>query len=437
MARIRNDSGREDPLHQNGRDVNIPSVIDDRDSPIREHVVPILDDLNPGIVRPHIQAQHFELKPLMFQMLQTERQFGGLPTEDSRASLNTLPSGMVASWSKGFVTIQSSKHECQIEERKCPMHGFQHWTQMEMFYNGLNAHTRMAVGASINGTLLDKWYNEAYKILESIANNDYQYPTIRVGTGRRVAGVVELDAITSLTAQRPILVQEMKVAKLTSVYCEEDHVFDECPSNLASNGNNILISVGVIKEWDIPEVLFNRMSQEYMAKINVVIQSQAATLRALENQVVQIANALSSRQQGTLPSNTENSRSQGKEYCKAITLRSGTQLSGVIDDADIEEDNLNFTHMVNSEPIMEQSTIKKSKQKNVQAEPARVSNKNVTTKQPQQVKGRPLPSFPQRFKRSKQYFQFKKILGCPKVTSYQHTNGGSIGANVQLHKFHE
>ena len=44
---------------------------------------------------------------------------------------------------------------------------------MEMFYNGLNANIRMVVDASTNGILLDKSYNEAYEILEKIANNDY------------------------------------------------------------------------------------------------------------------------------------------------------------------------------------------------------------------------------------------------------------------------
>ncbi|KAA3477789.1 Integrase-like protein [Gossypium australe] len=58
-----------------------------------------------------------------------------------------------------------------------------------------------------------------------------------------------------------------------------------------------------------------------MAKNDVVIQSQ--------NQVGQIASALNSRTQGNLPSDTENVRPHGKEHCKAITLRSGTQLDRV------------------------------------------------------------------------------------------------------------
>ena len=41
----------------------------------------------------------------------------------------------------------------------------------------------------------------------------------------------------------------------------------------------------------------------------------------------QMANLLTERQQGSLPSNSEvNPRGEGKGYCKAITLRSGKEL---------------------------------------------------------------------------------------------------------------
>ena len=41
----------------------------------------------------------------------------------------------------------------------------------------------------------------------------------------------------------------------------------------------------------------------------------------------QMASLLTERQQGLLPSNSEvNPRGEGKEYCKAITLRSGKEL---------------------------------------------------------------------------------------------------------------
>ena len=57
------------------------------------------------------------------------------------------------------------------------------------------------------------------------------------------------------------------------------------------------------------------------------LNNQAAQLRNFEVQMGQMASLLTERQQGSLPSNSEvNPRGEGKEYCKAITLRSGKEL---------------------------------------------------------------------------------------------------------------
>ncbi|KAA3466845.1 RNA-directed DNA polymerase-like protein [Gossypium australe] len=182
------------------------------------------------------------------------------------------------------------------------MHGFQQWAEMGMFYNGLNTHTRMVVDAYANGTLLDKSYNEAHEFMERITNNDYQYPIIRVGTGRRAAEAIELDAITSLIAQVSSLANMIKTLKRAAAVVEQHPNFS----------------------W---------------------------SNQGLEN----------SR---ALPSDVENSRSQGNEHCKAIKLRSGTQLPGVVNDTTVEEDISDFTYGTDSEPFVEQSTTEKIKQKN-------------------------------------------------------------------------
>ncbi|KAA3455791.1 protein FAR1-RELATED SEQUENCE 5-like [Gossypium australe] len=96
-------------LNPGALNVNPPDaqMFDDWDRPIREHVVPILDNLKPGIGRPKIQALHFELKPVMFQMLQSIGQFGDALKlklfpyslrDHARTWLNALPSGTVESW---------------------------------------------------------------------------------------------------------------------------------------------------------------------------------------------------------------------------------------------------------------------------------------------------------------------------------------------------
>ena len=52
------------------------------------------------------------------------------------------------------------------------------------------------------------------------------------------------------------------------------------------------------------------------------MQSQIVSLRNLENQIGQLATTISNRSQGSLSSNTEDPRKEGKEHCKVIDLKS-------------------------------------------------------------------------------------------------------------------
>ena len=58
------------------------------------------------------------------------------------------------------------------------------------------------------------------------------------------------------------------------------------------------------------------------------LQNQGAQLKNLEVQMGSMATMLSERPQGSLPSTSEvNTRREGKEHCKAITLRSGREVA--------------------------------------------------------------------------------------------------------------
>lgn len=52
-----------------------------------------------------------------------------------------------------------------------------------------------------NGAVLSKSFNEAYEIIEKIASNSYQREPNQAAIGCKVAGVHEVDALTSLAAQ--------------------------------------------------------------------------------------------------------------------------------------------------------------------------------------------------------------------------------------------
>ncbi|KAL4336100.1 hypothetical protein GQ457_07G005500 [Hibiscus cannabinus] len=57
---------------------------------VRDYLVEDLEGLNPAVTMPEIEAEHFELKPVMFNMLNTLGQFGGSPTENARQHLQSF-----------------------------------------------------------------------------------------------------------------------------------------------------------------------------------------------------------------------------------------------------------------------------------------------------------------------------------------------------------
>ena len=75
---------------------------------------------------------------------------------------------------------------------------------METFYNGLLLPTRLMHDASAGGALLNKFYAKAYELIESIATNIYQWPTARLNSAKKVAGVHELSEVSALSAQMPL-----------------------------------------------------------------------------------------------------------------------------------------------------------------------------------------------------------------------------------------
>ncbi|KAH9781044.1 hypothetical protein KPL71_008308 [Citrus sinensis] len=229
--------------HANGRQPgnnNISYMADDRDMAIRDYDVLTPQVVHLGIIRPEVDAVNFELKPMMFQMLQTvdywsntsalrPRLFPYSLRDRARAWLNSLPSDSITTWNeladkflmKYFPPTKNAKlrneimsfHQLEDESlyeawerfkellRRCPHHGIPCCIQLETFYNGLNPSTRLMVDASANGALLSKFYTKAYEILERIANNNYQWPSARQPASRGSAGVHNIDAITALSAQ--------------------------------------------------------------------------------------------------------------------------------------------------------------------------------------------------------------------------------------------
>ncbi|KAL4304197.1 hypothetical protein GQ457_10G010420 [Hibiscus cannabinus] len=533
-----------------------------RNAANNNHLLPDLGNLNPGIVTPEIQAAQFELKPVMFNMLNSIGQFGGLPHEDARQHLrsfievcdsfrqqgvhedvlrlklfpyslrdrarlwfNSIPSGSVESWDdlcRNFIiryssTVMTDKLRNDITSfrqtydesmyeawdrykelfRKCPMHRFNEWKKVIMFYNGVNAPTRMMLDASANGTLLDKSAEEAIEILDRLANNDYQFRSTRRGMARRNGTTYELEPTDSVSAQlaaltnmvknlqRPSSSQEVKVIASYCDLCNANHDSFECPQNPESsfyvgnfNRNNNPYSNTYNPGWkqhpnfswsnqrnpsntirqnaeasgfqqnmprqqnQLPQQqppstsslenslnAFMNGTKSYMTETSefmgrtdsfinraeIRMQSQETTLKSLETQVGQFAQMLSARQQGNLPSNTEVARGMGHEQCKMVTTRSKTKASN---DAIQVEENEQLSNEENKSPEIATTIPHATATKGTLPEDAAASShvaasSSHNAKSDEVSKGKEIhlpPPFPQRLRKQKYEYQFKKFL---------------------------
>ena len=125
------------------------------------------------------------------------------------------------------------------------------------------------------------------------------------------------------------------------------------------------------------------------------LNNQAAQLRSLEAQLGQMANLLTERQPGSLPSNSEvNPRRDGNEHVKAVTLRSGKDLETKKNPSVIEE--------VEAEKVIQPS---QSDDTNKEQFKEKQSEENTT----EAKASTPVP-YPQRLKKHKLDKQFTKFM---------------------------
>ncbi|XP_022158836.1 uncharacterized protein LOC111025302 [Momordica charantia] len=87
---VNGDMAGEEAANRVGEIPNLILLADNRDVAMRNYVTHAFHNLNSGINNPLPQAAQFELKPVMFQILQTMGQFGGLTNEDPYSHLKSF-----------------------------------------------------------------------------------------------------------------------------------------------------------------------------------------------------------------------------------------------------------------------------------------------------------------------------------------------------------
>ncbi|XP_073049675.1 uncharacterized protein [Primulina eburnea] len=226
--------------------------------PIRDHFRPVINAHYSGIARGTINANNFELKPALINMVQ-QNQFAGTATSDPHVHLRTFleitDTELATKFlSKYFPPAKSAQLKIEISTfrqtdfeqlyeawerykellRRCPNHGFEDWVQIELFYNGLNGQTRTTVDAAAGGTIFAKSPAQAYDLLEQMTINSYQWPSERSGV-QRTTGIYAVDPITSLIAQVSALTTQIATMNKVStsnfegpsVVIEESPILEE------------------------------------------------------------------------------------------------------------------------------------------------------------------------------------------------------------------
>ncbi|KAL0361203.1 UNVERIFIED_CONTAM: hypothetical protein Sradi_3804800 [Sesamum radiatum] len=182
--------------------------------PMMEYSFPTAYGTISSIALRTVQANNFEFKPSIIQIIWSSVQFSSLPEEDSNKHLSNFleicdtfkfngvsddavrlrifPFSLLDTakdWLQSLPADRESLYDAwerfKAMLRRCPHHELLLWRQVQTFYNGITLANRATIDAAAGGTIMKKLPSEAFNIIDEIATNLYSYGLDR--TDKRVA----------------------------------------------------------------------------------------------------------------------------------------------------------------------------------------------------------------------------------------------------------
>ena len=91
--------------------------------------------------------------------------------------------------------------------KRCPMHGIDQITQMEIFYHVMNYSLKGIIDAACYVAFKRKSAEEANKLIEDLAKNNYRAPVETSGSSNRLngGGMLELNKMTAIEAKLDVM----------------------------------------------------------------------------------------------------------------------------------------------------------------------------------------------------------------------------------------
>nr|GEZ39809.1 reverse transcriptase domain-containing protein [Tanacetum cinerariifolium] len=267
-----------------------------------------------AIVIPEINADHFEIKTNLQQMVQANL-YHGFERENPHTHINN------------FKRITSSLKFRDVPNdemlRACPHHGFTELAQIDNFYNGLNDNDQDSLNAAAGGNLLSKTTREALQIIENKSKVRYLRNKLNVSrmnttsrenvskTDDRIDKLVDqISTLIDIFAKKVVTPAPVKAVEESCVTCGGAHAYYNCP-NIDSNQPSVCVAMGTYNQ-----VALQNRARNYIAPPGFAPVQNGQNSEFFRNQ----SSTLS-----TLPSNTI---PNPKGEMKAITTRSGVAYEG-------------------------------------------------------------------------------------------------------------
>ncbi|XP_058725740.1 uncharacterized protein LOC131597035 [Vicia villosa] len=249
--------------------------------PLKSYAIPSQAEPHNSIAAPAIEANNFELKPSLLSAVQQNQISGnttedpnlhllvflqyadtikanGVSSEAirlrlfpfslrdrARAWLQSLSANSITTWNelkkvflaRYFPPSKTAMLRAQINGfrqrdneslfeawvrykdmvRLCPHHGLEQWLIIHTFYNGLLYNTRLTIDAAAGGALMDKEYADAYALIESMAQNHYQWGSERAQSEKTFgkkslakSGMYEISSLDRVNAKVDALTQKIE-----------------------------------------------------------------------------------------------------------------------------------------------------------------------------------------------------------------------------------
>ncbi|GKA93988.1 reverse transcriptase domain-containing protein [Tanacetum coccineum] len=324
-----------------------------------------------AIVLPEINADHFEIKTNLLQLVQANP-FHGLENENPHAHINSfkritstlrfrnVPNDVIKLMMFPY-SLEGAAKTCEAWERfkgmlrSCPHHGFSELTQVDTFYNGLTENEQDSLNAAAGGNLLSKTTREALNIIENKSKVRYSRNKTNASRVNSRENVSKMDErIDKLADQLSTLVEivskkvvvppaPVKAVEENCVTCGGAHAWYNCPAT--DNNQNVCATTGTYNQQAPPNRVSNQMSPPGFAPVqnqgglrtdsNTIKMQQTALMsqnnafqNTLQNNLQTMLSSFFQAQaspSGTLPSNTI---PNPKGEMKAITTRSGVAYEG-------------------------------------------------------------------------------------------------------------